>query len=140
VEFFDHLSRMANGETEEVWQSLLEVDRLSGDEETGRALRGPALRMLTAAAETITTLATQAWGDPEFTLTSGPRKKPPEWMELYLYPNGVPVSLHYLAGWRRERRRGKRRQEVAALVYIDEDHGGGPAWWRLNLNLGLHDF
>ncbi len=139
-EFFNRLSQIASGEADEEWQWLLGIDRLSGDEEIGRALHGPALRMLTAAAEMVTTLAAQAWGNPELSWTGGRRRSPPEWMGLYLYPNGVPVTWHYASGWRRVRGKGKRRQEVAPLVYVQEDDGGRPGWWALTLGLGLHDF
>jgi hypothetical protein len=136
--FFDRLAQIASGQSDEDWPVLLWVDHLGGDEEAGRVLHAPALRMLTVA-ELLTILATQAWGEPDFALTSR-RMKPPEWMEPYCYPNGVPVVLHYLTSWRRERARGQRRQAVAAFVYIEEHDGGRPGWWQLRLNLGLHEF
>jgi hypothetical protein len=139
-EFFDRLAAVASGEADEDWQALLWIDRLGGDEEIGRALRAPALRLLTAAAEMVTTLATREWGHPEFTFTRELQKPPPEWMQLYLYPNGVPVTWHYLAGWRRERRTDERVYEVVPLVFINENDGGRPGWWALSLELGLHEF
>jgi hypothetical protein len=129
---FGCLERVAE---EEDWNVLVHIEHYRDDETVGCDLNAPAFRMLHGLLDMLTVLARPHWGEPDY-LVNEQGGREPDWMELYLYPNGVPVTLHYLVGWKRQ---NKRKRPMAVIAYIDESDGGSPGSWGLSLMLGVHE-
>jgi hypothetical protein len=129
---FGSLARVAD---EEDWNVLAYIDHFRNNESVGNDLNAPAFRMLHGLLDMLMVLARPHWGEPDY-LVNEQGGRVPDWMELYLYPNGVPVTLHYLVGWKRQ---NKRNKPMAVIAYIDESNGGSPGSWGLSLMLGVHE-